>query len=444
MNDQKVVNISESELIINATMARMSKLFDGFGVSDDGARDLNKVYGYNTNPSFDQYFSMFKRSGVANRLCSAVPRACWREGLTINGDNDEPVLVDELKELRRRGMFSKLERSDILNRVGSFSVLFVGVPDGMTADKPLGTSNADQLDEVYFTPYNEGTVNINKWVTDPLDPRFGLPESYELTPSDENVADSESTPIKSIVAHWSRVVHMAEGALSNDVYGLPYLSPVYNRILDLNKTIGGGAEAYFRNAVGKFALEVEKEFKGVMDQAGKDALRTEVKNFTDGMQNYMRLNGMSAKSLSSPHQDPQSTADTILKEISAYTGLPIRILTGEGGGQYSGNEDKQSFNTIVSDRQGQICEPWLNNVLEILDDAEMIELPDNYSITWPLDESTSEKEKSEVMLNKARALELLSKALAGPMGGGLEGEITNEQAITEILGLEYKPEGDVE
>lgn len=443
-NTENVVEITSAEIVTNAMMARMNKLFDDFGVSDDGARDLNKVYGYTVNPTFDQYFSMFKRSGIANRICSAVPRACWRDGLIIQGDNEEEILVDELKELRRNGMFNKLERADVLNRIGSYSVLFIGVPDDMKADQPLGAANPDQLNDVYFTPYKERDININKWVTDPADPRYGLPESYELTPNTDNVSDKETSPKNSIVAHWSRVVHMAEGALSDDVYGMSYLSPVYNRILDLNKTIGGGAEAYFRNAVGKFALEVEKEFKGVLDQAAKDALRTEVQNFTNGMQNYMRLNGMKANSLSSPHQDPEPTVDTILKEISAYTGLPVRILTGEGGGQYAGSEDKQAFNSIVSDRQGQICTPWLNRVLEILDEAGLIELGENYSIKWPLDESTSEKEKSEVTLNRARSLELVSKALAGPMGGGLEGEITTEQAITEILGLEYQPEGDVE
>lgn len=440
--DKNVVNLSRDKMIVNAVSNRLRNLFSDFNTSMDGKRNLNEVYGYEENLQFDDYFAMYKRSGIANRMLISVPRSCWRDGATVTindeGAKNKPVLEEELATLKDRGLFIKLERADILNRIGSFSVLFIGIPDGLTADQPIGTGSPEQLDDVYFMPFGESSVTISKWVIDPTEPRFGLPLQYTLTPRTQDFGEKETTTIQSITAHWSRVVHMAEGALTSDIYGQPYLEPIFNRVQDWNKTVGGGAEAYFRNAVGKFALEVDKEAQGILTPEAKTALKEEVEAFTNNMQNYMRLAGMKAKPLSSPHQDPKGTADTILMELTAYSGIPKRILTGEGGGQLAGNEDKESYNAIVGDRQNQVCELWFMDALGILDEAGMIELPDDFSIDWPVVETLNEKDKSEIMKNMADAIEALGKAIS--MDGGFEGEITAEQIITEVLGLEYKPE----
>lgn len=432
------VDVTTQELVINEMTARMSDLFSQLGISHGGARDLNKVYGYD-NPQFSTFFSLYKRSGVANRLVSSIPRSCWRDGATIMA-GDKEALEDEINILKKRGLFQKLERADILNRIGSYSVLFIGVPDGAKANEEIGVASPEQLGDVYFTPYSEENATVATWDMDMESPRYGLPLTYELTPNTENMSDKEMTTRRSIVAHHSRVIHLAEGGLSSEIYGMPYLEPVYNRLLDLNKTIGGGAEAYFRNAVGKFALEVNEKFQGNLNEDGKKALREEVEAFTNNMQNYMRLNGMKASSLNSPHQDPQPTADTIFKELSSYSGLPIRILTGEGGGQLAGNEDKESYNAIVSDRQNQLCTNWFCGALDVLANAGMIDLPDDFTIEWPLVETLSEAQKAEVVQKRADALQKVSNAM-GAMGG-LAGEMTVEQAITDIMGMEYTPDPD--
>lgn len=436
-NKKDVINISPEMITLNAMSARLKDMQSQFGVSKEGERDLNAAYGYKVNPVFNDYLQAFKRSGMANRLCSSLPRSCWRDGATIMAD-DKEVLSDEMLALTKLGMFLKLENSDILNRIGSFSVLFVGIPDGLSAKDPLGAANANQLDDVYFTAYAENSVTISSLDNDPSSPRFGLPETYQLTPQNQGFSDKEITTKNSIIAHWSRVVHMAEGGLTSDIYGMPYLEPVYDRICDLNKVTGGASEAYFRNAVGKFALEVAKEAQGNLDSEGKKNLKDEIAAFTNNMQNFMRLNGMSAKPLTSPQQDPTGTRKGIIEELSGYSGIPIRILTGEGGGQLAGHEDKESYNAITGDRQNQICEPWLERLLSIFDEAGMIELPENYDIVWPVVESLNEKDKAEISASKARALNDLSSAIG--MNGGLEGELTPEQALVEVMGLEYLPE----
>jgi hypothetical protein len=203
---------------------------------------------------------------------------------------------------------------------------------------------------------------------------------------------------------------MSEGALDNGIYGAPALEAVANRLVDLNKTIGGSAEAYYRNAAKKFTMDIDKEAS--ISATDIAALDETAREWINGWKDFIGMRGAKIHSQSVDQITPKDTVTVALQAISGATGIPIRILTGEGAGQLAGNEDKASYNQLISDRQTQVCEPWFLGALRPLDTAGLLELPETFFLDWPVPEAMDEKTKSEVELNEAKTAEATARAVA--------------------------------
>lgn len=410
----------------------------GWGVSKDGKRDLNTVYGYSTVRSFKDYFDAYRYGDIAKTVIDAPAKSCWRGNITIENEDNDVLLEGEMAELKRMGLFRKLEATDILNRIGRYSVLFVIVPDGQLPEEEIGTASPKRLSEVAFAPYAESGVMIDSWETDPTSPRFGLPLMYNL--QQVSHGEKELPDIKgSIKVHWTRIVHMAEGALDSEIEGASILEAILNRLEDINKVVGGAAEAYFRNARQKIALEVDPKYAGHLGEPEKKALAEEAESFQNNWSDILRLSGITANALEVSQADPQQAFEAAIKLVSGTTGIPMRMLIGIGVGQMSGTEDKASYNERIDERREGVCSVWLWKLLGILSSANMIsDVRDEGKIVWPEISALSEKDAAEIMDKVSNALVKVSVAV-GPMGG-LAGEMSAEQAITEILGMEYEPE----
>lgn len=415
-----------------------------FGVSHDKSRDLSDIYGYKRSGerNYDYFSEMYRYNGFANVCISKVPQACWRDGVEIHVDG-QPVLKDEIKQLKSAGIFSGFERSDILNRIGKFAVLFVGVPDGRKASEPVGkVLGKKRFSEVYFAPYSMQSVTISKYDDDVTSTRYGMPEIYTLTPrSDDNAGTSATDTRQTIQAHWTRVVHIAEGSLSNDIYGTYYLDPIADRLEDLNKTIGGSAEAFFRNASQKKTLDIDKDAS--IGKTELEGFSDSAKEWLNGWKDFIGLKGAKINALEVPNADPTKAVDVAIQEVSAYTGIPQRLLIGAGAGQLAGNEDKGSFNQVVSDRQSAKCEMWLMQGLQVLERAQMLVLPEAFEFFWPLPDAMDEKTASETNKNNAESFAKIISAISNGNLGGVPQETM--QSIAEVLGIEAEikePEGD--
>lgn len=442
MNESSVVNIDTQRFSINAAISTLSKRVAQtlFGISKDGKRNINEVYGYQPTLSFDHFYSMYSRGGIAARIINCVPRSCWRDGVQLI-DNDEKILEKEIKILERYGkMSSKLERADIMNRIGKFSVLYVGVPDGLKPEEPLGKSRPNRLKEVYFAPYAEDGVEIVKWESDITSPRYGQPLIYQLQVQSRGDND-KAIMVQPILVHHTRVVHLAEGLLDNEIEGIPALQPVFNALEDLAKVTGGSAEAYFRNARNRFAMEVDPKFNSQLTDAVKTQMEEEAQRFQNDWQDFIRSAGMVIKPLPTTFSDPLNAAKICWQVVSGTTGIPIRILSGEGAGQLAGNEDKESYNQLITDRKELYCGDWAMNVMTILSNAKMIELPESAEILWSTPEVLSDTEKATNSSAKASALASVASALSTP---ALDGVLDVSKAMELVFGKDSMVEMELD
>jgi hypothetical protein len=432
--DITLAHLQNDVFRLNASTVIIRDQLSGvLGESHSGKRNTYDVYGYPQQYSFEMGYNAITREGVANRVVRGVAKSCWRNGFHIvegtKEENGERLLDDEISQLAQRGLFQYFERADVLNRIGRFSVLFVGLGDGEDFSQPIAPVMGDALRTIYFRAFAYDGIEISQYNTDITDERFGMPEVYQLTVKGRG--DTEKAVLnKTILVHHSRIIHMAENLLDNELEGVPAIQPIYNRILDIDKATGGAAEAYFRNARGKYAFEIDPEFSTHLldDAAAKSAFDEAGKKFTNDWQDQITAVGSQVKAIQTPHQDPSATIKAALWAISGNTGIPIRVLTGEGAGQLAGSEDRLTYNGLIMDRQDQICSQWVIQFLQMLEAANIIDLPESYHIEFPIEEPLNEMDKAELGNKKADTLVKLTQAASSTAGDS----INLESALLEV------------
>jgi len=398
--------------VINAASSIFRRGGGNNGVSPDGKRDYNLLFGYLDNPLYSDYKYMFERGGIGYTVVAKLPKSCWRE-LPEAKLNDKAILEDELLMLKKAGFFNAMERADIANRIGSYSVLFVGVPDGLEPSLPVGAAKSGNFAGLYFNVYEEDGINVAAWDDDPASPRYNKPEIYELQTT-SNISGSLMGKVSAIRVHHSRVIHMAEGAISNSLEGCSSLKAPWNALTDKSKVTGSNAEANFKNSRQKVVLMARENAK--FDPTDVAALKENGENFQNNQEDFLRTKNMDVMAIQPSIASPRDSYDVNTEEVAGTTGIPIRILTTKAGGTVTGSEDKATWNALVNDRQDHDCTPWLLDGLSIMDEAGILDLPDETRIKWPVQSALGAKEESEVIKNKADAFKSATEGLS-TLGG---------------------------
>lgn len=438
---KKLINEIEQLKLENSTLHTRDLLSRGMSSgSSSGERDLYSVYRYIEKPQFRDLYKHARRSGIANRIAFGMPKSCWADGFSFTSDVElEKPILEETEHFFKKSL-NYLERADGLGRIGRFSALYVGVPDGLDPIEPLGSVMGDALESIFLRPFAYDGIEIAAYEEDVNSERFGLPLLYQMWVRARG--DTEKTIVRTkFVAHWSRVIHIAEHKLDSDIEGIPALEPIINRIVDIEKATGGASEAYFRGARPKVAFEVDPEFSGILlsNETAKDKFDDAAKKFTDDWQDQIIAVGSKVTTHSPTLSSPIDTIKAALWDISAQTRYPIRLLTGEGSGQLAGSEDKLAYNVLVQDRRETFCSAVVARLLEILGECGAITLPDEYFIKWNKQDATTELEEAQIGQIKAAAL-----TAVGGVINGLNGEAFDLRSTLDAVGLEDIEINDIE
>lgn len=217
-------------------------------------------------------------------------------------------------------------------------------------------------------------------------------------------------PLATQSIHWSRCVHLADNLGSSEVFGVPRMRPVYNRLLDLRKLYGGSAEMYWRGAFPGLSVETHPQLGGDVE-IDKSALRTQIEQYQNTLQRYLALTGMSAKSLAPQVVDPTNQIDVQLTAICIRLGIPKRIFMGSERGELSSNQDASTWTDRLRDRQTnyinpRVIAPFVNRLIAL----GVLPVPERYGIVWPDLESVSDAEQA---VNAAKRMEAITKYVQG-------------------------------
>jgi hypothetical protein len=318
--------------------------------------------------SFKHFLSRYERGGIAERIVDAYPQATWSGGARIVEDPDpttETPFEAAVRELfTRLGLWSYLSRVDTLSGIGRYAILLIGAPGKLDTELPTALSAKDVA---YIKPYHEGDASVDTYESNPADARYGLPKLYKV-----RMSDSPTTSVERRV-HWTRILHVADGLLDNDLFGKPRLRAVWNYLDDLEKVEGGGAEAAWKRMDPGLNIDIDPEAPHT--PAEEAALSDEVDEYLHGLRRVIRTRGTKVNLLSTTVAGFGPNVDSIIKLISATTGIPYRILTGSEMGELASTQDRLNWADRIVERRRQFATPLVRQLLNRLIDRSAIPAP---------------------------------------------------------------------
>lgn len=385
-----------SDLVSRAELAGLA------GITFGGKRDAYEVLGYKRTLTLGDYDDRYRRDGMAARIIEAYPRATWRGGAVLIEDEDpnvETAFERAFAELDGRlSIWATWLAADILAGKGSYSVILIGAPGPL--DTPLESAAPDQIS--YLQPFSEqnATIATGDSVADPTDQRFGLPFFYTLSGLDTPASNASGTGVARKV-HWTRVIHVAE-ALDDRLRGSPRLERVWNRLDDLEKVIGGGAEAFWQRAHQGYQFDLDPKAK--LSPEEKAEFKDQLEEFVHGYRRFIQTKAVDVTTFGSDVANSKPNADAIVDQISAATGIPQRILMGSEQGSLASTQDKDSWDERVSDRRkdfafGRVVKPSVDRLVTL----GVLPMPDVYQVQWPEEKTLTPKERAEVVHVLAQA-----------------------------------------
>jgi hypothetical protein len=353
------------------------------GLTFGGQRDLYRALGYKRVLLPQDYRARYLRNGIAARIVEAAPKSTWRAGGELIEDEDPDTLTpfeeawDELN--KRLKVWSTFQRTDILCGMGRYAIIVIGAPGDFNTE--LTKLKAEEL--MYLSPFSEEDAIITRFEMDVTNERFGLPVEYMLRRTHVSMASIQPPSLMpGRPIHWSRVQHIADGLLDDHVYGVPRLERIWNLLDDLEKVVGGGAEAFWKRADAGMQLKLDPTVRA--DPKDLEAVKQQIEEYTDGLRRVLTTRGVDIAPLSSNVADFGSPVTAIMGQISASTGIPSRILTGSERGELASTQDRANWEERISDRRyefagPQVVRPFVDRMIEL----GVLPEPEQYEVRWP-------------------------------------------------------------
>lgn len=396
--------------IITSRMALATRM----GVSYQGERNLFTALGYPEDILYSDYLGKFKRSDIAKAVINRPINATWRGEVSIfdSGDksNKESSLWKQWDELYREvGLKGKLIRADKMATLGRYGVLFLGFSDAKVAATDLQMEPAGKVTLKYATPYDETSCMIHSYETEPSNERFGLPLLYQI-----NIKRDETTS-SSVLVHHSRIIHITGETYDSDVFGIPYLEAIYNRLMDIEKLVGGSAEMYWRGARPGYAGKVDEKYE--IDQTTKQAIQDQIEEYEHDLRRILINEGVDLTPLAQQIADPERHVDVQISMISAVTGIPKRILTGSEIGELASSQDRSSWFDLIEGRreeyaQLQIIVPLVERLMKY----KVLPEVNDFTVEWESLYTANDAEKAEL---GNKRMEILAKYAGNPVAEAL-------------------------
>lgn len=437
-----------TNLLLNLLTTRtdlLNKLFDP-------RRDIDEECGYPKVITDAQYRRMYDR-GLGRRVVDVYPSETWKMFPEIYEDPDAKVntpFEEALEKLEKsKHLLHYLQRADELSGVGHYGVILWGINDGKELKEPVDgweqwadatgdpdiVATAPERKILYIRVLDESLVYIAEYERDVTNPRYGLPLYYNITLADPKNIESKSasTPpdTTSTKVHWTRITHVADNCKTSEVLGSPRQEPVWDRLCDLRKILSGSGEMYWRGGFPGLGLETQPGLEGA--ELDEDTIRQVMFDYMNGLQRYIALTGMTAKSLAPQIAEPTEGFETQIKAICVTMGVPYRVFMGIEEGVVSGDQATRAWEDRLKNRQARYVTPMIiNPVLRRLVDMGVLpptKEPNGWTVEWPEAMKPNKQENATITVQ-------LTEALAKYVAGGVDTLVPPLEFLTIFCGLD--------
>jgi uncharacterized protein len=415
----KLVNQTTS-FLMSRTRALEAKLLDRTN------RDINEECGYPGLPLPNEFLrQMYDEIGIAARIVKVHPEESWFTYPELYEREDDRVTKFERRWndlLVQHNIWTECQRADEQSRIMHYGVILIGVKDG--ADNlalPVpGITETGELDPnykqeglrdlLYLNSFPEDLTRIDEVEQRVNHPRYGQPKLYTIKLSSPQSWEGSSSQLTGSVTladqkvHWTRVVHVADNTASSKIFGVPILQNVTPYVLDTRKILGSSGEMFYKGGFPGISFETDP---ALIADANLDmeSLKKEIEAYSMGLQRYLRLVGMTAKSLAPQVSDPTNHLMGNINMICATIGVPVPVFLGQQLGHLASQQNSVDWNKRLKKRQNYYITPSIINrlvkrfiLLRILPEA------DNWYVDWADLNTVSDTDRAKIALQRSQAV----------------------------------------
>lgn len=434
-------------LITNYMVSRASWIRGG---ELDRRRDIADECGWldHEDVGAETYQRLYNRFAIAARVVQVFPKECWQVTPNVFETEDPKTITPFEKAWRELGsqirgksfhnrekgsvVWNILKLADIICGIGRYGVILLGLDDGRPLSEPapfVGEGKQVQRKLLFTRVLSEVAATIAEVDTDMRSYRFGQPLSYNITMGVQTSGFGNTVEVKQQKVHWTRVIHVIDNAESSVVYGVPRMEQVLNNLQDLRKLYGGSAEMYWNGAFPGISFETDPALGGDVD-IDTEATKDQVEKYFNGLQRFLALTGMTAKSLAPQVVDPTPQIERQIEAICIKGGYPKRIFMGSERGELASSQDDAAWNDRLRERQNTQITP--NVIVPFVDRLILLGvLPPpalGYTVEWPDLTSQTSQEKTQIAFQR-------TQALAQYATSGAEQVMPLMQYLTLVFGL---------
>jgi len=400
-------------------------------LGSDHQRNINEACGYPDCVTPKEYKEMYDREGIAARVVNLWPDESWADDPEIL-ESEEPqksLFEEEWEKLESTfSLWGTLQRADRLSGIGEYGAVLLGIDDGMPleAEANLRAGGGKQVRKLlYLKVFSQAQIEVKETEKDGASPRYGQPTLYAV-----KYSEGEAGSVRERNVHWTRIVHLADNRESSEWRGIPRMQPVYNRLFDLRKVLSGSGEMFWNGGFPGIALEANPEAVAAGAAVDKDSIREEFQNYQTGLQRYLALTGITAKSLDPQVADPGPHLEAHLKAIAIALGVPWRILLGTEEAKLASTQDSKAWNKRLRRRQEKYTTPFVVRpfVTRLIEMGVLVAPKRGWFVRWPDLNVNSEEERAKVA-------DLRAGAMAKYLAGGVDVLIPPREFLSIIMDM---------
>ena len=299
-------------------------------------------------------------------------------------------------------------------------------------------SNAKKASLIYLKVFDEVLAQITMYERDPRNPRFGLPVMYLVTFNDPRFGGQSGIGLAVATqhVHWSRIIHVAEGLGSSDVFAYPRMQQPYNRIWDLCKVYASSGEGFWQQAFAILSMETNPQLGGDV-KIDHRAIDQQMTNLRMRLKRHLVTAGMTTKTLAPAVSDPTAYKDAFIEAICIFLGCPVRVFKGSERGELASSQDDSSWNDRLRHRQNfyltpRVIVPFIDRLIQI----GVLPEPEGYSVVWPDLDSLTDKDKATISQTRTAAMQAY-------VGGNVEAVMDPMNFLTKIMGFDQEEANEI-
>ncbi|WP_437431965.1 DUF1073 domain-containing protein [Yokenella regensburgei] len=369
-------------------------------------------FGYPDKLTFDNFYRQYRRGSTGFSAVHKLLDACWVDLPTIiDGDEDRESTATTAWEKAvtklMKKHWAKIKDADRRNMVGRYSALLIQVRDSRDWSEPidvdvvkkLGSKALVKLIPAWEPQILPGNLDIDTWSE-----TYGQPVSYQFNEQPVGDEGTYKSP-RSVQVHPDRIILLCEGSEDDNILsGIPLLEAGYNDLLDIEKTKGGSAEGFLKNASRTVVTEFDEKVSidSLIKQAKEagydklsDAMNDKVSKLNSGTDAALVTQGGKTSVLSVAAADPTPSWTVSANSFSSTIQCPFNIMFGKQTGNLASEEDKTAWANRCNGRRWGFQSDVITRVIERFWMVGIIEPPASgeVSLVWSDLLAPSEKEK---------------------------------------------------